>query len=305
MKNDSNELERRALYLSIIGAFAMAVIGIGFALIGGSDAIMLDGVFSTISLFMAIVTLKVAALVTRPDDEHFHYGYAHFAPLINVLKSMLMLLLCTYAFLVAVDSLMQGGRPLELGIAVVYGIVATTGCVIITVLLHRAAKKSGSVLVAVDVRSWIIDTLMSAAVLLSFVAGYFISTTSMAEYLDYLDPALVAILGLAALPIPIKILFDNGREVLLFAPDPKLTASVEQKIGAAIRDLPGAELTVRLLKMGSTLNILAHVVLPADFSLESVSRLDDIRANITKSLDSMEIACFVDVLFTNDPSLAD
>jgi cation diffusion facilitator family transporter len=305
MKADSNRLERRALHLSIVGALSMAVIGIGFALLSGSEAIMLDGVFSSISVVMALLTLKVAALVARPDDEHFHYGYAHFAPLMNVIKSMLMLVLVTFAFLVAVDSLMKGGRPLAVGIAVVYGIIATAGCVIITLLLHQAARKSGSALVAVDVRSWIVDTLMSTAVLASFIVGYFASQTAMAQYLDYLDPALVAILCVASLPVPIRILLDNGREVLLFAPDPALTIDVEQRIGNAIRDLQDAELTVRLLKMGSKLNILAHVILPPDYTLDSVSQLDDIRANVAKSLNDMEVTCIVDVVFTSDPSLAD
>jgi len=301
----NSEQERRALYLSIAGTFAMAVIGIGFALLSGSEAIMLDGIFSAIGLVMALVTLKVATLVARPDDEHFHFGYAHFAPLMNVLKSILMLLLCALAFLAAVDSLLQGGRPLAVGIAVVYGIVATGGCILITLLLHRAAKKSGSALVAVDVQSWLIDTLLSAAVLASFVVGYFASTTSMAVYLDYLDPTLVAILCVVSLPVPIKILLDNGREVLLFAPDPELTERVEQKIGEAISDLQNADLTVRLLKMGSKLNILAHIVLPVDFPLGSVSQLDEIRTKVANALDDMEITCIVDVVFTCDPSLAD
>ena len=40
--------ERRALQLSIAGTFAMAVIGIGFALLSGSEAIMLDGIFDVV-----------------------------------------------------------------------------------------------------------------------------------------------------------------------------------------------------------------------------------------------------------------
>ena len=73
-------LEKRALVVSIFGGAFMACLGVYFAIAAESDAIMLDGVFSGIGFLMASLTLKVAGLVKRPDDEHFHYGYSHFAP---------------------------------------------------------------------------------------------------------------------------------------------------------------------------------------------------------------------------------
>ena len=82
------DLERRALIVSIWGTLMMAILGVTFALISHSEAIMLDGVFSAVGLVMALLTLKVAGLVKRTDDKHFHFGYTHFAPLVNVLKSM-------------------------------------------------------------------------------------------------------------------------------------------------------------------------------------------------------------------------
>ena len=299
-------LERKGLRVSIVGALVMAVVGIGFALATRSDAIMLDGVFSAIGFLMALLTLRVASLAILPDDDRFHFGYSHFVPLLNVLKAVMMIVLCTFAFFSAVDSILSGGRSLPLGMAVLYGIAATIGCGAIALSLRRAAHKSQSVLVAVDYRSWMIDTLMSSAVLLSFVVGYFVSQTNFAEYVDYLDPGLVALLCLLALPIPFKTLLGNAREVLLYAPDPEITKEVERRVDEAIADIPhDGPAVVRLLKMGGNLTVLVHVILPEDFAIGSVQQLDDARSKIQSALGKMELRCYLDVVFTGDRSAAE
>ena len=67
----NQDLERRALKLSIVGAAVMAGLGIGFAFLTRSEAILLDGFFSLINFAMGILSLKVARMVSQPDDERF------------------------------------------------------------------------------------------------------------------------------------------------------------------------------------------------------------------------------------------
>ena len=69
------DAEVTALRLSLIGGVAMGVLGVGFALLTRSDAIMLDGFFSVIGFVMGLITLRVARLVKQPGDEQFHFGY--------------------------------------------------------------------------------------------------------------------------------------------------------------------------------------------------------------------------------------
>ena len=298
-------LEQRALKVSIAGALFMSVLGIAFALTTKSEAILLDGVFSGIGFFMAIATLKVAALVTRPDDEHFHYGYAHFGPLINVLKSLLMVVLCIFALLSSVKSLLGEGRPLLLGNAVIYGAVSTAGCIAFALYLARAAKSTASILVSVDSRGWIIDSMMSGAVLLSFLAGYMALGTSMEAYLDYLDPLVVTVLCLLALPMPIGILMQNGREVLLIAPEQTLQDEVIKNVASAKDGLAVADYRLRMLKMGNTINVLLHIKLGAEFELREVAQLDAIREQVKAGLAIMDGLVVADLVFIDDMKLAD
>lgn len=297
--------EKRALMVSILGAALMAVLGISFAFVADSEAIMLDGVFSTISFFMATLTLKVAQLVNRPDDEQFHFGYSHFAPLLNVVKSALLVILCALALIAAVEALLHGGRSMALGSAVLYGVLATLGCLAIAIYIRRAYNATGSALVAVDAESWAIDTKLSGAVLLAFCIGWGIGETPLAAYLDYLDPAVVTILCLISLPVPIRILLENAREVLLFAPDPAWQQAVEDRFSEALPDLPVAHCRFRLLKMGNTLNIMVHVKPGPEFELHSLAQLDDIRARFNTALESMDVKTYADIIFVDDARLAD
>ena len=297
-------LEKRALMISIFGAALMASLGVYFALVAKSDAIMLDGVFSAIGFVMASLTLKVAGLVKRPDDEHFHYGYSHFAPLLNALKALLLLVLCTFALISAVDALLHGGRSMAMGSAVLYGVLATLGCVAIALYMRKAKNLTGSALVAVDAESWVIDTVMSGAVLLAFVAGWAIQGTDLAVYLNYLDPGMVAVLCLLSLPIPLRILIENGREVLLFAPDASWQQAVEECFEKAVPEFPTEDYRIRLLKMGNSLNVLVHVKPGPDFELSNLEQLDEIRTRFNTALETMKVQTVADVVFVADMKLA-
>jgi predicted Co/Zn/Cd cation transporter (cation efflux family) len=275
-----------------------------FAIVAKSEAIMLDGVFSAIGFLMASLTLKVAGLVKRPDDEHFHYGYSHFAPLLNVLKALLMLVLCTLALLSAVDALFHGGRSMVMGSAVIYGSIATVGCLAIAFYMRKAKKLTNSALVEVDAQGWAIDTLLSGAVLVAFVAGWAIQDTDLADYLNYLDPAMVAILCLLSLPVPLKILIENGREVLLFAPDPYWQKAVEACFVKAVPEFPTEDYRIRLLKMGNSLNVLVHVKPGPGFELSSLNQLDEIRTRFNTELETLEVKTVADVVFIADMKLA-
>jgi predicted Co/Zn/Cd cation transporter (cation efflux family) len=290
--------------VSIFGAALMAGLGVYFALVAKSDAIMLDGVFSAIGFVMASLTLKVAGLVKRPDDEHFHYGYSHFAPLLNALKALLLLVLCTFALISAVDALLNGGRTMAMGSAVIYGVLATAGCLAIALYMRKAKNLTNSALVAVDAESWAIDTVMSGAVLIAFVAGWAIQGTDLAVYLNYLDPAMVAVLCLLSLPIPLRILIENGREVLLFAPDPAWQQAVEECFVKAVPEFPTEDYRIRLLKMGDSLNVLVHVKPSPGFELSGLEQLDEIRSRFNTALETMEVKTVADVVFIADMKLA-
>jgi predicted Co/Zn/Cd cation transporter (cation efflux family) len=74
-------LEDHAIKLTIAGNVGMGLLGVGFAIYTGSEAILLDGVFSAIGFAIALVTLYIARLVRQPGNDKYPFGYAVFEPI--------------------------------------------------------------------------------------------------------------------------------------------------------------------------------------------------------------------------------
>jgi cation diffusion facilitator family transporter len=298
--SNRQQMERRALLISSYGALTLALLGVSFSVISGSEAIMLDGLFSALGFVMALLTLYVAGLIKRPDDDVFQYGYAHFAPLVNVLKSLVMTVLCGLALFSAIGTLMSGGAPMAVGSALVYALIATMIGLGLTLYLQKVASQTASVLVALDAKGARLDMMLSAAVLASFVLGWLALGTDMEPYLDYLDPLVVTGLCLVALPVPLKVLWDNGREVLLLAPSPEVQEAVKERIAAALEEFPMDDHRIRMLKMGNVIAVTLHLRPANDYRIEGVADLDRVRVAIKDSLDPLDYEVGLDVMFVSE-----
>ncbi len=225
--------EKQALTLSLFGCITFAIFGIGYGLFVGSNAIMLDGIFTLFSMGMTGLGLVTAYLVTRPSDARFQYGYAHFEPITNVINGAIILLLCLGALYSGITTLLDGGREINLGHALIYAAVSTFFCAIIYRIEAQVAEQVDSELVRVDSKEWLVDTLLSATLLIGFVVAIGLDAIGYGQYNRYIDPVLVSLLALCATLIPIKVLGRNLREVLKIAPKGDVPRQVEQEIRGA------------------------------------------------------------------------
>ena len=283
----------------------MAALGIGFGLVTESDAIMLDGFFSLIGFVMALVTIRVARLVVQPADEHFHFGYAQFEPFLNAMKGLLMLGVAGFAFAGAVDAVIHGGHDVKPGLATLYAILALTGCLAVGAAQRKAAARTGSPLLAVDSKNWLIDGFLSGVVLLVFVAAVILDGTRWAFVAPYMDPGLVILLVLGIVFIPLRIVRDNMREILAFAPDSVTQTDVRNRVEGALAGVPVESSQVRMMKIGRFLYVLNQIVVSPEFRPGGVEELDRVRERIAAAMEGFEPRPVVDTLFTEDEKWAE
>ena len=215
----SKNLEISALSLSMYGYAAMAVAGLVFAGLTGSGAIMLDGAYSLVSFVMVLLAGRVAKLVEQPDSDNFHFGYAYFEPLLNTIRGLLILLLVAFGVGSALIALFSGGRPLNAGMALIYSVIIGAICISLSVVQRRNAKKTGSPLLEVDARNWFIDGMLTVAVGIAFLGAFILSHTVWENWVAYVDPAVVIVLGLAMVPTPLSIVLGGVGELLHVAPE--------------------------------------------------------------------------------------
>ena len=283
----------------------MALLGLVFAALTGSEAVLLDGLFSLIGFAIGIFSLKVSRMVTMPDDDKFQLGYANFEPFVNVMKGLIMSFLCIYALYSAVSSLFHGGRPISSGYALAYAVIAALGCFLIAYAQRHAAKTTNSPLVEVEAKSWLIDGFMSSAVCIAFVVLVLIEKTSWSVYTPYADPVIVILLVLVAAPIPVMVIRGNLRELLLGAPDREFQEQVRAKIRAETQDLPIENTILRMVKVGRSSYLNAYLVVSDSHKAATLEDLDEVRERIATEVGRVRPPMSVDVIFTLDAKWAE
>lgn len=292
--------EQRGLKFSTAGNLIIGLVGVIVAELSRSQAIMLDGVFNLIYFGTGLFTLKVARLVLRGDDERFPVGYSFFESLVNGVKGLMVLGISVMALIGALEALFSGGRAIALGYATAYGVFATISCWSLALLTHRAGRKTGSPLLKADAENWLVNGAISSAVLLAFVAVFFIQKTRFSHLTPYIDPLLVLTVVLISISVPIRMAWKALMELLNRAPSPEVVESVEAAVAASLQDLPVKESFVRVLQPGRTRMVSVHLVLPREYPVSGLGQLDEIRAEVLAELEKLHGPTIVDVIFTAD-----
>jgi predicted Co/Zn/Cd cation transporter (cation efflux family) len=291
-------VERSAFRLSSYGYSAMAVAGLVFAGLTGSGAILLDGAYSLVSFLMVLLAGRVARLVEQPDSDDFHFGYAYFEPLLNTIRGLLILLLVAFGVGSALIAVFSGGRPLNAGMALVYSIIIGTICISLSVVQRRNAKRTGSPLLEVDARNWFIDGMLTIAVGIAFLGAFVLSLTARADWVAYVDPAVVIVLGMVLIPTPLSIVLGNVGELLHVAPEESIQEEIRRRLDQATEGLALRDRDVRMVKVGRYFYVLVKLITRDDFGRSEIGRLDDIRGDIADALAGCHPRLVLDVVFT-------
>lgn len=303
MKSRAQSEQRVLLYglYAVIGFVALALV---FAMLTNSEAILFDGIYSLIAFFVTLLTLKVAKLAERPDDERFHFGYTSIEPTLNLFKALLIIVACIYAGVAAVQRLIAGGNPAEYGLAVFYGGASMVGCFTVAWMMFQASKQSRSDLVAVEVKTWLMDGLLSSAVFVGFLGAWWLEHSAWPHYAPLVDPVLLITIVILALPVPLGILRDSFREVVGMAPPELLVDEIEQHLLESLGGVDYKHVELRVTKRGRSTYLLVYVVVGDRFTVSSIADLDAIRRRSELALKSWKPEIVIDILFVEDPLLA-
>lgn len=289
--------ERGALLLSAGAALALGLAGVAAALLTGSGAILLDGLFNLCFFATALLALRVATLVARPDDDRYPFGYLFFEPLINTGKGLLILGVSLFALVDAVAALLAGGRAVVFGSAILYAVAATLACTAVALALRRANRAAASPLVAADVENWTVNAIVSGGVLAGFLLAAVLQRGGHAGAARFVDPAMVAIVVLVSIAIPVRMALAGLLALLNRAPAAHIVADMEASVRQALGDLPVRRLWLRAVRPGRTAYVVVHAVLPPDAPLD-LAAADRLRGAIVAALAARHGPMVVDVVFT-------
>lgn len=300
---DQGSQEQWALTLSIMGSAVFAVLGGVFGLYTHSGAILLDGFYSLMTMTMSFVSLKVAALIQEGPSRRYQFGYYGFEPFINTIKGIIVLSVSLFAFVSAIEDLLHGGRDLVVGLALAYATLSTIGCFTFAILMHRYAQRLNLPLLAVEARDWTVDGCISSAVALTFVVTMLLQDTAWNVYLPYVDPLLVSILVLVIIPLPLRTVFEGVNQLLGVAPESELDREIRKTISqvARIQKHPIDRFHLQMMVQGRVLYVFIQILVPAEFEVDRVQELDQLRQKFADAIADLHPFPEVDIVFTEDP----
>ena len=296
----TNPTEIRAFRISACGFLIISILGFVFALLAHSQAIMLDGVYALVSVVMTVLAARVARLVERPASERFHFGYAHFEPLLNLVRGLLIFAICAYALIATVEVLVRGGREIHAEVAIFYTALSAVWSVGVFLYQRRLARQLGSPALAVDARTWLVDAVLYVGETGAFVVYLLLLPTALAPLLVYADPIFVLIVVGFLMKVPITSIREALREVLHRAPPAEVQHEVRQRVAAALAGLPVRKTHARMAEVGRFLFVLIHLVVDEGFGARPISELDQLRRQIEQSLRELHDRLVLYVVFTTD-----
>jgi predicted Co/Zn/Cd cation transporter (cation efflux family) len=207
--------------------------------------------------------------------------------------------LCAYAAVGGIVDIVNGGREIAVGSAVVYAVVATLGGWAVALVLRRAGR-AGSDLVRAEAAEWLGDTLLSIGVLIGFLIAYVLVAGGRADVAAYIDPVMVTLVSLAFLWVPIKLIISSLRQILAMAPEADVLDQLQACVDDAKERYAFSESFLRASKVGNRMDIEIDFVVGAESPVRTIADSDAVRQDLHEQLSALGYERSVVVTFTAD-----
>jgi cation diffusion facilitator family transporter len=302
---ESARIEQRTLTLSLAAVAGVALLSLAWGTAIESDVVILNGVFSLVSLAGSALYLTAARLVNRPADRRFQYGYAHVEPMVSGANGLLVLVICIYAFINGVEGLRAGGDSVSPAGVVWFGALSGAICLAVGAYEWSMARRTGSQLLRNDAREWLIDAAFSLVTLAGFAAVWLLEEPWRSWWARHADSALVALLALLFLPVPLGVLRQTLRELLHMADaDDELAGRVAAVLREVATEHDVASQTTHVAKVGRSSFIEVNIVAGPRFGLQTVAQQDALRERIWSALGLAPDRAWLSIVVTADPRWA-
>lgn len=222
--------EKRVLTFSALLASGFAGGGLVLGLLVGSLVIVFDGVYSLVSLLLTLLSLAVSRYIQRPSVSRFPFGKAVLEPLVIAVKGIVILTVVLYSLHSAVLAMFTGGREVNPSIATLFGAINVIGCGYAWWFIAQKSKRFSSGLIGAEVKQWQMDTLLSVAITIGFVAAWIVSKTPYAHYAQFADPAMMILMSFYFIKVPFDMIRNALRELLMMKPNENIYAAVDKEI---------------------------------------------------------------------------
>jgi predicted Co/Zn/Cd cation transporter (cation efflux family) len=266
--------------------------------------IVFDGLYSFVSVALSLLAVWALRAARSGADDRYPWGREIFEPLTITVKAVALAGLCLYALVGGIGELFAGGREIDAGWAVIYGVVATAVGIGVSFVLRRMSRGATD-LVRAEAAEWMGDALLSIGTLVGFGVALALQVTGNDGLARYVDPAMVVLTSAIYLRIPLRLTTEGMREVLTMSAAPAVRDPATAVVEEVARGWGLGEPVVRLSKVGSRLDVDVVFLVEAGSTARTVEQFDQVRAELEERLlRTTGLEPWMSVEFTADPRWA-
>lgn len=301
-KASASRLEQLTLTVSLYSVMLLVVGSLGYGLYIGSDVVIANGVFSMFSLFGSGLNLAAAKLVARPADNKFQYGYWHVEPLVLFINGLLLCGICFYAIINSIETIRTGGSVVEASGVIWFGIISGILCGAVWLFEFIIARHIDSDIVRNDSREWLVDFLFSMVTLAGFLALGWLEEPLYSYWARYADSTLVIIMAVTLIPLPVRVVASNIREILLMTTsDDPVSCQVGNEMELVQKDYSGiSSYSSHVVKVGRSYFIEVNILVTPEFPLQSIAQQDYLRKRLWEACDKSAAELWLSVCITEE-----
>lgn len=295
-----SQKEQFVLKISLYCAVILAIFGITYGIYIGSKAIIFDGLVAFLSVILILLSVMTSKFIYKEDDDIFQYGYMRFEPMVNLFKSLILLILCAYALINGIQEILDGGYEVKFDKAMLYSFFSMLLSIGIWLYTAYQAKILGSPLISVDSLEWFIDSVLYMGGFLVFGAVWLFDKESQTIWARYLDPALLVLLSMILAVMPLKVFIKNLADLVMVAPK-----DMDDKIDTLLQNISKkynfSDYDTHVAKSGRFFMIEVNILMGESFKIQNIDEMDLIRDEIEQGLDIPSYKIWLSVSFTKNP----
>lgn len=221
----------RASWVSTIGNAILSISKILVGFIGGSIAVLGDGIDSATDVVISVVMIFTARIMSRPPSRKYVFGYEKAEGIATKILSLVIFYAGAQMLVSSVEQIFSGeAKEMPSLIAVYVTAFSIVGKLLLAWYQHRQGRKINSPMLTANAVNMRNDVIISIGVLVGLLFTFVFE-------LPMLDSITGLVISLFIIRSAFKIFMDSNVELM----DGVKDETVYQKIFQAVDLVPGAE----------------------------------------------------------------
>lgn len=296
--------ESKMLRYSAVGGLFFAILGIAWGWAIKSEMISFDGLYSLISLGLALFAIITTNFINKKDFKNYPFGKYNLEPIIVIIKSIVLLIMCSITMVSAIKQVLNGGNSVEEGFALSYALISSIGCTWIYLYMKRSSKNLNSEIVKAESNQWLMDSMLSVGVLIGFLISMLFKYIGFNNLSKYVDPGMVILSSSIFLRMPITSIIESFKELIYSSANDEINYDINNLVKEIEEEYKLEDSIARVAKVGRELRIEIDFIVSNDSKIKSVDDMDKVREFIDKNTNHFDLKKWLNISFTKNKKWA-